>query len=207
VGKDNFSCVEINAGLWLAPKGIALEVKVCLPEGRVWLSKAIRRDTRSGVLAWREPVLFSPSMELTLVDRQRSATDPKRLALTTLRSMAKFRSKATRDNVKVEVEDGKGKNARFYFAQCEAFFEDANGRVFVGLRWHGHASPNGEAVDGTALLPRLKLRPLEKTGSCSVLPASCIHKGDRTIAGDNHHWAVMSPREQKEHEAHFCVTS
>jgi hypothetical protein len=42
-------------------------------------------------------------MKLTLVDRQRSATDPKRLVATTLRSMAKFRDKATRDNEKVEV--------------------------------------------------------------------------------------------------------
>jgi hypothetical protein len=62
--------------------------------------------------------------------------------------MAKFRGKATRDNVKVEVEDGEG-NARFYFAQCEAHFQDANGHVSVGLRWHDHANPNGDIVDGT----------------------------------------------------------
>ena len=116
--------------------------------------------------------------------------------------MAKFRGKATRDNVKVEVEDGEG-NARFYFAQCEAFFKDANGHVFVGLRWYDHANPNGYVADDTVLLPRLKLRPLEKTGSYSVLPASCIHNGALIIAGENHHWAVMSPREQKEYEAHL----
>jgi hypothetical protein len=69
VGKGNSSCVEINAGLWLLPKGITLKLKARLPEGRVWLSKASRRDTRSGVLAWREPALFSPSMELALVGR------------------------------------------------------------------------------------------------------------------------------------------
>ena len=91
VGKDNFSYVKIRAGLWLVPKGITSKAKASLPVVREWLSKAIRRDTSSGVLAWREPVLFSPSMKLTLVDRQRSATDPKRLVLTTLRSMAKFR--------------------------------------------------------------------------------------------------------------------
>ena len=72
VEKGNFSRVEINAGLWVVPKGIALKAKACLPEGRVRLSKAIRRDTRSGVLAWREPVLFSPSMKLALVGRQRA---------------------------------------------------------------------------------------------------------------------------------------
>jgi hypothetical protein len=140
-------------------------------------------------------------MKLTLVDRQRSANDPKRLVLMTLRPMAKFRGKATRDNAKVEVEDGEG-NARFCFAQCEAFSQDANGHTFVGLRWSDHANPKGNIVDPTALLPRLKLHPLEKTVSCSVLPASCIHNGALIIPGDNHHWAVMSPREQKEHEAH-----
>ena len=206
VGKDNFSYVKIRAGLWLVPKGITSKAKASLPEVREWLSKAIRRGTSNGVLAWREPVLFSPSMKLTLVDRQRSTTDPKRLVLITLRSMAKFRGKTTRDNVKVEVEDGEG-NARFYFAQCEAFFQDANGHVFVGLRWYDHANPNGDAVDAKVLLPRLKLRPLEKTGSYSVLPASCIHNGALIIPGDNHHWAVMSPREQKEYEEHFYVTS
>ena len=206
VGKDNFSYVEIRAALWLVPKGISLKAKASLPVGRVWLAKAIRRDTRRGVLAWREPVLFSPSMKLTLIDRQRSATDPKRLVLITLRSMAKFRGKTTRDNVKVEVEDGEG-NARFYFAQCEAFFQDADGHVFVGLRWYDHANQNGDAVDATVQLPRLKLRPREKTGSYSVLPASCIHNGALIIAGDNHHWAVMSPREQKEYEEHFYVVS
>ena len=75
------------------------------------------------------------------------------------------------------------------------------------LRWYDHANPNGDAVDATVLLPRLKLRPMEKTGSYSVLPASCIHNGALIIAGDNHHWAVMSPREQKEYEEHFYVTS
>ena len=205
VGKDNFSTVEINAGLWLLPKGVTIKAQACLPTSRVWLGKAIHRDTLSGVLAWHEPVLFSPSMKLTLVDRQRSANEPKRLVLITLRSMPNFRGKATRDNVKVEVEDGEG-NPQFYFAQCEAFFEDANGHVFVGLRWYDHVNQNGDSVDATVLLPRLKLRPLEKTRSYSVLPASCIHNGALIIAGDNHHWAVMSPREQKEYES-FNVNS
>ena len=134
--------------------------------------KAILRDTNSGVLDWREPLVYSPSMKLTLVNKQLSGKDPRRLVLQTLRAMDKFHGKPARDNVKVEIAQDNG-NSRFYFAQCEAFFQDANDHTYVGVRWYDQPGP--DIIDGTVLLSRLKLRPHDQPGSYSVLPATCIH--------------------------------
>jgi hypothetical protein len=92
-------------------------------------------------------------MELVLVSRQRSSTDPK-LVLLALRSMAKFRGNATRDNAKVEVEDGEG-NARFYFAQCKAFFKTPT------------TVPMWECVDTT--MPKTRIMVLWTTHCCCLV--------------------------------------
>jgi hypothetical protein len=162
------------------------------PKNQKWLTKAIVRDTKSGVITWQEPLVCSPSMKLTLVNKQLSKKNPSRLVLQTLRTMDKFHGKPTRDNAKAEVAQDNG-SSRYYFAQCEAFFQDSG-----GLRWYDQSGPG--IIDGTVLLPRLKLRPHDQPRSYySVLPASCIHNGALLVANGAHHYAIMSPRELKDH--------
>jgi hypothetical protein len=98
--------------------------------------------------------------------------------------------------VKAEVTQDNGRN-RYYFAQCKAFFQDSEGNTYVGLRWCDQSGPG--IIDGTVLLPRLKLRPHDQPKSYSVLPASCIHNGALLMASSTHHYATMSPRELKEY--------
>ena len=111
--------------------------------------------------------------------------------------MAKFHGGKTRDNSKAEIADGEGKN-RFCFAQFAAFFQDNKERPYVALRWHDQRGQ--DLVDPTALLPRLKLRPPNQPRSYSVMPISYIHNGALMIESGAHYYAIMSPREQKEHE-------
>jgi hypothetical protein len=120
-----------------------------------------------------------------LVNKQLPRKDSRRLVPQTLR-----------DNVKVEIAQDNGKT-RYYFTQCEAFFQDGKGRTYVGLRWDDQSGPG--IVDVTVLLPRLKLRSHDQPRSYSVLPASCIHNGALMIANGAHHYAIMSPRELKEY--------
>jgi hypothetical protein len=97
--------------------------------------------------------------------------------------------------VKAEIAQDNG-SSRYYFAQCEAFFQDSKGHTYVGLRWYDQLGPG--IIDGTVLLPRLKLRPHDQPRSYSVLPASCIHNGALLMASGARHHAIMSPRELKE---------
>ena len=92
---------------------------------------------------------------------------------------------------------------RYCFAQCEAFFQDGNGRTYVGLRWYDQSGP--DIIDATVLQPRLKLRPHDQPRSYSILPASCIHNGALLIANGAHHYAIMSPRELREYESFNTV--
>jgi hypothetical protein len=144
------------------------------PTNQKWLTKAIVRDIHSGVLTWQEPVVYSPSMKLTLTNKQLSRKDPRRLVLQTLRAMNQFHGKPARDNVKVEIAQENG-SSRYYFAQCEAFFQDRKGRIYVGLRWYDQPGP--DIIDGTVLLPKLKLRPHDQPRSHSVLSSSCVANG------------------------------
>ena len=166
------------------------------PKNQKWLTKAILRDTHSGVLTWQEPLVYSPSMKLTLTNKQLPRKDPRRLVLQTLRAMKLFHGKPARDNVKVEIAQDNGSSS-YYFAQCEAFFQDSKGRIYVGLRWYDQSGP--DIIDGTVLLPKLKLRPHDQPRSYSVLPSTCIANGALIIAHGAHHYAIMSPRELKEY--------
>jgi hypothetical protein len=76
-------------------------------------------------------------------------------------------------------------------------FQDSKGYAYVGLRWHDQSGP--KIVDGTVLLPRLKLRPHDKPRSYSVLPAISIHNGALLMSNGAHNNAIMPPRELKEH--------
>ena len=105
-------------------------------------------------------------------------------------------AKAAPDNVKVEIAQDNG-SSRYYFAQCEAFFQDSKGDIYVGLRWYDQSGP--DIIDATVLLPRLKLRPHDQPRSYSVLPASRVHNGALLMASSTHHYATMSPRELKEY--------
>ena len=194
VGVSNLAVVEIASGTWVAT-GLPTR-KQKGPKNQKWLTKAIVRDTNRGIITWQEPLVYSPSMKLTLVNKQLSRKDPRRLVLQNLRAMNQFHGKPARDNVKVEIADGNG-TSRYYFAQCEAFFQDSKGEIYVGLRWYDQAGP--DIIDSTVLLPRLKLRPHDQPRSYSVLPASCIHNGALLMASGGHHYAIMSPRELKEY--------
>ena len=81
VGKYNFAVVEIVPGTWVAAGLPSRKQKG--PKNQKWLTKAIVRDTNSGVLTWQEPLVHSPSMKLALVDKQLPRKDPRRLALQT----------------------------------------------------------------------------------------------------------------------------
>ena len=74
VGKCNFAIVNIVSGTWVAT-GCYSKQKG--PKHQKWLAKAILRDTSNGVLHWREPLVYSPSMKLTLVNKQLSRKDPR----------------------------------------------------------------------------------------------------------------------------------
>ena len=194
VGVSNLAVVEIVAGTWVAEGSPNRKQKG--PKNQKWLTKAIVRDTNSGVLTWQEPLVYSPSMKLTLINKQLPRQDPRRLVLQTLRAMKQFHGRPARDNVKVEVAQENG-SSRYCFAQCEAFFQDSKGDIYVGLRWHDQSGPG--IIDATVLLPRLKLRPQDKPRSYSVLPSSCVHNGALLMASGAHHCAIMPPRELKEH--------
>ena len=200
VGKSNFSVVEVASGKWVSTGMPNRKQKG--PKNQKWLTKAIVRDKNSGVLTWQEPLVYSPSLKLTLVNKQLSRKDPRRLVLQTLRAMDRFHGKPAYDNIKVEIalDDG---ISRLYFAQCEAFFQDGNGRTYVGLRWYDQSGP--DIIDATVLQPRLKLRPHDQRRSYSILPATCIHNGALLIANGAHHYAIMSPRELREYESFNTV--
>ena len=194
VGMSNFAVVKIVSGKWVASGRSDRKQKG--PKHHQWLAKAIARDTNSGILTWHEPIVYSPAMKLTLVNKQLFRKDPRRHVLQALRAMNNFHGKPTTDNIKVEIAQDNG-NSRYYFAQCEAFFQDGRGHTYVGLRWYDQSGP--DIIDAAVLLPRLKLRPHDQPRSYSVMPASCIHNGALVMAQRAHHYAVMSPRELKEY--------
>jgi hypothetical protein len=196
VGKPNFAVVEVVSGKWVATGMPNRKQKG--PKNQKWLTKAIFRDKNSGVTTWQEPLVYSSSLKLTLVNQQLPRKDPRRLALQTLRVMNKFHGKPTRDNVKVEIAQDNG-NSFYYFAQCEAFFQDGKGRTYVALRWHDQSGPEIIDVHVTVLLSRLKLRPYDQPRSYSVLPASCIHNGALVMARGAHHHAIMPHQQLKEY--------
>jgi hypothetical protein len=114
---SNLAVVEIVSGTWVAAGSPNRKQKG--PKKQKWLTKAIVRDTNSGVITWQEPLVYSPSMKLTLMNKQLSRKDPRRPVLQTLRAMNQFHGKPARDNVKVEIAQENG-SSRYYFAQCEA---------------------------------------------------------------------------------------
>ena len=120
VGKSNFAVAEIVPGTWMATGFPNRKQKG--PKHQKRLTKAMLRDTNSGVLTWREPLVHSPSMKLTPVNKQLSRKDLRRLVLQNIRAMDKFHGEPTRDNAKVEIDQDNGNSRCYHFTQCEAFF-------------------------------------------------------------------------------------
>ena len=114
VGKCNFATVKVVSGTWVATGCYSSKQKG--PKHQKWLAKAILRDTNNGILDWREPLVYSPSTKLTLVNKQLPRKDPRRLILQTLRAIGKFHGKPARDNVEVEIAQD---NVRGVFPGCE----------------------------------------------------------------------------------------
>jgi hypothetical protein len=87
------------------------------------------------------------------------------------------------------------------FGRCMAFFRDKHGSVFVGIRWYQSVTANGEALDETAMLTRLKLTKINVTirdvlESVSILPAASIINGALLITFNDEYWAIQSSMEQ-----------
>ena len=100
------------------------------------------------------------------------------------------------DNVKMSVEVEEDRE-RFYFARCVAFMKDADGDVFVALRWYTE-------VQGTVVDPVVRLAPLTLAheglpSSYSIMPAHAILNGALIVPHKDQFWALQSPREQEQY--------
>ena len=81
------------------------------------------------------------------------------------------------------------------------FLETKKKTVLVGIRWYQSVTANGEALDDTAMLPRLKLTKINVTirdvlESVSILPAASIINGALLIPFNDEYWAMQSSMEQ-----------
>jgi hypothetical protein len=78
-----------------------------------------------------------------------------------------------------------------------AFFRDADGDVYVALRWY--AAPPIKPFGTLLELTALDLAPNDQSKSYSVLPEKCIVNGAVLIKCRGTYWAVQSPREELEY--------
>jgi hypothetical protein len=168
-------------------------------EERKAVNLAITTGLTNHVIEWEAPVVVASQMTLTVENRQEPEHTGKRLVKLILRALPKYQGKPAFDNIKVLVEEDEG--TKFYFGRCLLFFKDNSGCVFVAIRWYTNAVPNGNAVDPTVGLVRLKLAPLNNVtranihGSVSILPAGSIHNGALVIPFDTEYFALQSSTE------------
>jgi hypothetical protein len=155
---------------------------------------AIRKDTRghTPTLQWTPPIRCGSQMKTTLEDMQLHSDDDRRYVTMTLRAQPLFQGTPAIDNVKVWIEEDAGH--RFYFGRCFAFFVDAEGQHYVGLRWYAEApnTPPGAVLELTCL----DLAAEDKSSSYSILPVECIVNGAILLPSMGKMWALQSPREE-----------
>ncbi len=115
-----------------------------------------------------------------------------------LRARPKYQGRPAFDNVKIEVEEERGRIRR-YFGKCLAFFEDDNKDMFVGVRWYETPDRDDtQLIDSIVKLAELKLSPVAITRSYGIMPIQSIVNGALIIRVNEQYWALQSPREQAE---------
>jgi hypothetical protein len=126
----------------------------------------------------------------------------------TLRAMPKFRGNPWYDNVR--VKDGSGPDCRLAVGRCVCFLEDAQGTVFVGLRWYQDYEVR-IPEDVETRLCRLDYLPRGNLESYDVFPVSTIINGALVLpscdgAHPQHYYLIQTPREQADHNRRCLVT-
>ena len=162
---------------------------------RLAIIQAVVRE----LIVWEEPIMVGTAMSFTVVNVHEPGHSDNKIVPIVLRAKRIFRGRPAWDNVKLLVDEEGG--ARLYFGRCMAFFRDKHGSVFVGIRWYQNVTANGEALDETAMLPRLKLTKINVTirdvlESVSILPAASIINGALLIPYNDEYWAMQSSVEQ-----------
>jgi hypothetical protein len=151
------------------------------------------------LIVWEEPIMVGTAMNFSVVNVHEPGHSDIKIVPIVLRAKRIFRGRPAWDNVKLLVDEEGG--ARLYFGRCMAFFRDKNGSVFVGIRWYQSVTANGQALDETAMLPRLKLTKINVTirdvlESVSIVPAASIINGALLIPFNDEYWAMQSSMEQ-----------
>ena len=162
---------------------------------RLAIIQAVVRE----LIVWEEPIMVGTAMNFSVVNVHEPGHSDNKIVPIVLRAKRIFRGRPAWDNVKLLVDEEGG--ARLYFGRCMAFFRDKHGSVFVGIRWYQNVTANGEALDETAMLPRLKLTKINVTirdvlESVSILPAASIINGALLIPYNDEYWAMQSSMEQ-----------
>jgi hypothetical protein len=172
-----------------------------------WLSIDERRCLRLAVvntlqnktITWKAPVTVSTQMKLTLQDKQLPTDSARKLVKVVLRARPTYQGRPAFDNVKIGVEEERGRIRR-YFAKCLAFFQDDNKEMFVGVRWYETPDRNEiNLIDPIVKLAELKLSPVAITRSYGIMPIQSIVNGALIIRVNEQYWALQSPREQAEY--------
>jgi hypothetical protein len=138
-------------------------------------------------------------MKLTLQDKQLPAHSARNIVKVVLRARPTYQGKRAFDNVKIEVEEERGRIRR-YFGKCLTFFQDDNKDMFIGVRWF--ATPDRDEthlIDPIVKLAELKLSPVASTRSYGIMPIQSIVNGALIIRVKDQYWAFQSPREQAEY--------
>jgi hypothetical protein len=138
-------------------------------------------------------------LSITLIDRQASKGDMRRLVPVTLRAKNEYMGRARHADVKVALRPTEDGRTHLFFARCHAFFRDSQDKHYVALQWY--TAIGNSAVHPIALLPQLHFAPDNDLASYDVLPVSCIVNGALLIQNGENHWALLSPREQAKYIA------
>ena len=166
---------------------------------RTALRLAIIQAVVRQLIVWEEPVMVGTVMTFTISNVHEPENSGQYLVPIVLRAKTNFRGRPAWDNIKLHVEEGVG--SKFYFGRCMVFFQDNKGSAFVGVRWYKNQSPNGDVLDPTVMLPRLKLASvnvsIRNVHECvSILPASAIINGALLIPFNDEYWVMQSSMEQ-----------
>jgi hypothetical protein len=162
IGKVNALALPSCAGL---PSYLTIEERNAL-------QLAINQSVAGSLIEWEGPIVVGSAITLTLENRQEPKHTRKRLVKITLRALRTFQGKLSYDNIKVLLEEDQG--TKFYFGRCLLFFQDNKGNVFVAIRWYTNHMPNGEEIDPTVRLVKLKLAPLHNVSRANIHGISTI---------------------------------
>ena len=182
--------IDSHKGL---PPWLSIDERRCL---RLAIVHALQNKT----ITWKAPVTVFTQMKLTLQDKQLPAHSARNIVKVVLRARPTYQGKRAFDNVKIEVEEERGRIRR-YFGKCLTFFQDDNKDMFIGVRWF--ETPDRDEthlIDPIIVkLAELKLSPVASTRSYGIMPIQSIVNGALIIRVKDQYWAFQSPREQAEY--------